>query len=98
MQTRIRLDCYLLPACAVTRDLCECEMHLCLLSNKQVPGWGEGSGCSLGAGGLGREVFVLQPSCRVQAGQELLVLSPPALQAELWLSPVLLGWELAVFT
>lgn len=46
----------------------------------------------------GREMLALQPSCHVQPGQDLLLLSPPALQAGLWLSPVLLGWELAVFT
>lgn len=76
----------------------EHEICLCQPSDEQLMGsWGKASCYSLGAGGPGWEVVALCPGCRVQPGQESLVLSPPALQPKLLLSPVLLGWEPAVF-
>lgn len=93
----MNVTCYLYVLLNVS--FAEHEIHLCSESDKQlVGGWGKALGCSLGAGGPGEEVVALWPGCCVQPRQELLVIiSSPALQPKLSLSPVLLGWELAVF-
>lgn len=62
-------------------------------SNEELPGWCKASA----AGGPGEEAVALRQGWSVQPMQELQVLSPLALQPKPSHSPVLLGWEPAVF-